>query len=169
MTDLTSVQRVVTPSAGTTACAPVAGDCCAGLYVPCSVGLPAWPAAPSRYVGIVTIPPEGPLRVEVDFNYGGHTGNTGVVYLSPKQGNRTGMDPRIRGRLLVSTVSGWCFVRLIPRPSVTTVGRSAIWRSPERWLAPTTTTVGERSMSGLPCLGCTRMVQKDRPEGAVFR
>ena len=47
-------------------------------------------------VDAVTSRSDRPLRVEVDFNYGAFSVDTGVAYLSPKRGDRTGMDPRIR-------------------------------------------------------------------------
>jgi hypothetical protein len=38
------------------------------------------------------------MRVTVDFNYGGVQGTTGVVYLSPKSGDRSGFAPHIEAQ-----------------------------------------------------------------------
>ena len=39
-----------------------------------------------------------PLRLSVDFNYGGRDGDRGVVYLHPKQGERSGLYAPIQAQ-----------------------------------------------------------------------
>jgi hypothetical protein len=43
-------------------------------------------------------------RIEVDFNYGGIVGDAGIVYLSPKRGDRSGIDQRARAELAAAGV-----------------------------------------------------------------